>query len=162
MEDSIRTAVRQADLYHVIQVHLGFVSEGYTMVPARGVIVASRPREWLSVRDIQTAFQAGRVRLTETQVIAMGQLVNTFATEYKLNHCNIPIAASHETTALVPSDETKEEAISAFQPSRFAPLNVTPLPPNALSPQGHKINAEWLRMYLVHLRLSAAPRGARR
>ena len=46
VEDSIRAAVRQADLYHVIQVHLGFVSEGYTMVPARGIIVASRPREW--------------------------------------------------------------------------------------------------------------------
>ena len=117
----------------------------------------------LSVRDIQTAFQAGRVRLSETQVIAMGQLVNTFATEYKANHGNIPVAASVEASAsaLVPSEETKEEPANTTQ-SRFAPLNVTPLPSAALSPQGHKINAEWLRMYLVNLRLSAAPRGTRR
>jgi hypothetical protein len=38
------------------------------MVPARGVIVASRPREWLGIHEVQRAFEAGRVRLTETQV----------------------------------------------------------------------------------------------
>ena len=157
VEESIRGVVRQADLYHISQVHLGFVSEGYTMVPARGVIVASKPREWLSVRDIQNAFEAGRLRMSETQAISLGQLVYTFSLEYKKNHSNIPI--NDETLEGGSSDEAKEQTLNQ---SRFAPLNIVPLPSSALAPshtlspkQKMMINAEWLRMYLVQLRINA-------
>jgi hypothetical protein len=49
VEDLVRNCVRQTDMYHIIQVHLGFI-DSYTMVPARGQIVSSLKRTW-SVND---------------------------------------------------------------------------------------------------------------
>lgn len=49
------------------------------MVPARGQIVASHPREWLSIRDLQTAFLAGRLRLNDAHVYILMRLVKSFA-----------------------------------------------------------------------------------
>ena len=68
-------------------------------------------------------------------------------------HSNIPVGDGDGTAA----EETKEGAAAVNasltqSQSRFAALNVAPLPPVVIAP-GHKLNAEWLRLYLVHLRI---------
>ena len=49
------------------------------MVPPRGQIVSSRPRQWLTLRELQTAFLAGRLRLNEAEVNKLVLLVKAFA-----------------------------------------------------------------------------------
>jgi hypothetical protein len=175
VEDHVRNAVRQTDLYHLIQVHLGFI-DSYTMIPPRGVIVSSKPRPWLTVRDIQTAFMAGRVRLNDLQVYAFSELVNLFSKEYKDSHKNLPIL-DLSTIEGLNSDKDTECFEAVMLPQRsLSPdpsarsntptkrdlscpahqLPITALPKHAVAP-GHKINAEWLKRYLVHLRLTKRP-----
>jgi len=174
VEDHVRNAVRQTDLYHLIQVHLGFI-DSYTMIPPRGVVVSSKPRPWLTVRDIQTAFMAGRVRLNDLQVYAFSELVNLFSKEYKDAHKNQPILDLSTIEDLNADKDTEDEAVMlpqrSLSPDPSARSNtptkrdlscpahqlpITALPKHALAP-GHKINAEWLKRYLVHLRLTKRP-----
>jgi hypothetical protein len=175
VEDHVRNAVRQTDLYHLIQVHLGFI-DSYTMIPPRGVIVSSKPRPWLTVRDIQTAFMAGRVRLNDLQVYAFSELVNLFSKEYKDAHKNQPILDLSSIGDLN-NDKENENFEGILPPQRsLSPdpsarsntptkrdlscpahqMPITALPKHAVAP-GHKINAEWLKRYLVHLRLTKRP-----
>ncbi len=43
----------------------------------------ARPREWLTVRELQTAFLAGRLCLTEPQVLLLRSLVVAFSKTYE-------------------------------------------------------------------------------
>ena len=74
VERIVQKVVQKADLYHLVQVYLGFINS-YTLVPHRGAIVDSKPRPWLSMREIQTAFFQARTRLSDAQVVALMKLV---------------------------------------------------------------------------------------
>ena len=78
-ERKARKAIRFTDLYHLVQIHLGFIDGPYRMIPARGPIVTSTPRKWLSVREIQDAFGAAREHFSEAAVSALFANVAVFA-----------------------------------------------------------------------------------
>ena len=117
VEDQVRNVVQRTDLYHLVQVHLGFI-DTYTMVPPRGLAVVSTPRARLSVNELQTAFFQARLRLTDPQILAIMKLVTRYAREKM-------------------GDEKSEEEINA----------------EVVAP-GARLSSEWLKKYMVHLRLT--------
>jgi len=117
VEDQVRNVVQRTDLYHLVQVHLGFI-DTYTMVPHRGAAVISMPRARLSVNDLQTAFFQARTRFTEAQILAIMKLVTRYAREKV-------------------GDEKSEEEINA----------------EVVAP-GARLSSDWLKKYMVHLRLT--------
>jgi hypothetical protein len=126
VEEAMRSTVMQTELYHKIQVHLGFI-DAYTMIPPRGEIVVSKPRAWLSIQDIISAFEAGRCKLNEIQVQIMLVNVSKFAKEIR----------------------SLEKASVVYQSiDRKKPLTEIPAVKN-----GPKLNAQWLKKYLASLRL---------
>lgn len=125
MEDLLRNTVRQADLYHKIQVHLGFL-DSYTMVPPRGEIIVSQPREWLTMRDITQAFEAGRLKLKEFQVQILILLVSKYA------------------------ESMKSSDRSVFMNSLSSNKSLGSI----IVKDGPLLNALWLKKYLASLRLS--------
>lgn len=127
IEDMVRSTVRKADMYHMIQVHLGYIKP-YTMIPARGSIIASTPREWLYNRDLQTAFLAGRLILNEQQIVVLKSLVCSFSKKYDELYGNSNMVVVPDETAKKPKKEV--------------------LGPN------QAINSDWFRRYLVHMRLA--------
>lgn len=126
IEENIRSTVSQTDLYHKIQVHLGFI-DAYTMIPPRGEIVISQPRAWLSIRDIISAFEAGRCKLNAIQVQILLVMINHFAQEIRL---------LEKSSAVYQSIDHKK------------PLTQMPV-----VKKGPKLNALWLKKYLASLRL---------
>jgi len=117
VEDQVRSVVQRTDLYHLVQVHLGFI-DTYTMVPPRGQTVVSQPRARLSVHDLQTAFFQARARFTDAQILAIMKLVTRYARD-KIG------------------DEKPEEEINA-----------------EVVASGARLSSEWLKKYMVHLRLT--------
>ena len=117
VEEKIRQVVQQTDLYHLVQVHLGFI-ETYTMVPHRGATVVSTPRPRLTVEEIQSAFFQARSRFTEGQVLALMKLVTRYARDKV-------------------GEEVEEHAVNA----------------DVVAP-GCRLSSEWLKKYMVHLRLT--------
>ena len=104
---------------------MGFI-EDYTFIPPRGVIVDCRKREWITQKDLQAAFLAARLILTQPQIIALISLVVSFSKEY-------PILYRNKVNA--------------------TDLDLKLLSSLALG-SNNTINSEWLKRYLVHLRLS--------
>lgn len=84
IEDMLRKTVSQTDLLHKIQVHLGFLNN-YLSVPARGVIIQSKAKPFLTIQDLQKGFQAGRLRLNDLQIRIVFLLVDSFAKEWISN-----------------------------------------------------------------------------
>ena len=78
VKQRVTDIVKKTDLYHILQVHLGFVEE-YTLIPPRGSIVMSQPRQWISLRDVQEAFLNCRLRLSDVHVKALVKLVKDFS-----------------------------------------------------------------------------------
>ena len=78
VEAQVQVIVKKTDLYHILQVHLGYI-QPYTLVPARGVIVKSVPKDWIGIPQIQAAFLAARLRLSDVQVRALMKSVKDFA-----------------------------------------------------------------------------------
>lgn len=132
VEDSIRNCVKKADLYHLVQVNLGFI-DSYTMIPPRGTIVISQPTLWIPINSIQTAFLAGRVHLNSLQVHVLTLLLQDFARDYP---------------SLYPSEPVPQ---SAPHPAQVIPEPKTGDP--VLGTKG-AVSAAWLRKYLIHLRLT--------
>jgi hypothetical protein len=132
VERKARHITQSTDLYHLVQVHLGFVDK-YMYTPARGVIVPSRARPWLRVHDIQTAFMAARQAFTEAHVYALMKLVVAFA-------------------------KTKGYESQGDGESLFSGVGGIV----DVSSGCRKLSAEWLQKYFVHLRLTkaAVPLGA--
>jgi hypothetical protein len=79
VEMKTRRAIRHTDLFHLVQVHLGFIDAPYRIVPPRGPIITSVPRPWLTLRDIKDAFAAARENLNDVQAIALMKNVLAFA-----------------------------------------------------------------------------------
>lgn len=131
----MRQNVKQADSYHTIQVHLGFISD-YTMVPHRGIAVISEPRAWLSIKEIQSAFQAAYLRLPDAHMYALMRLVNKYAKATK----------ESQPTGIV------EDAVRTSTNNN----------PNSTVLSHSKISADWFKKYLVDLRLSKTQSSTRR
>jgi hypothetical protein len=96
------------------------------MTPHRGEVIQSIPREWLTVKDIQTAFYAGRLRLRENFVFILMKFVREFARPLLDNSDSIQVASSSD---------------------RFPRSKI-------VIAQGNKLSAYWLRKYLVYLRVT--------
>ena len=79
VEMKTRRAIRHTDLFHLMQVHLGFIDAPYRIVPPRGPIITSLPRPWLTLRDIKDAFAAARENFNDGQAIALMKNVVAFA-----------------------------------------------------------------------------------
>lgn len=151
VEDMLRTAARQADRYHLLQVCLGFLPGGYVWVPARGSIVVSQPVAWLSPRALQNAFLAARTTLNESHLYALRLLLLDFADHYESLYPNT--SSPLPTTTTEPTTTTGE----INDPRKGDPV---------LGPH-HALSAAWLKKYLLHLRLTkrrqsySVPRGTR-
>ena len=159
VEDCVRDAVRQADSYRLIRVQLGIV-DACSAAPARGA-GAPVQRGWLTVRDIQTAFFAAKVRLNDTQVVAFGQLLSAFAKTCRRHSTSS--CSSSGATAGAGADGTPtstktaatrvQSLVSHLTATTPFPAASQPLPQGAaVAHPGHRINPEWLRLYLAHLR----------
>jgi len=136
VEDIVREAVslKKTDVYHILQVHLGYI-EAYTMKSVRGMNVESKPRQWFTVTDLQRAFEGARIRFSEVQVYTLIKILKIFAKEERENE-----KAQHAVPA--------GAAISASIVGSEKPLSKQPVVYN------RRVNAAWLRRYLVHLRLN--------
>lgn len=99
------------------------------MIPPRGVIIQSKKRDWFTTRDLQIAFLAARLCLTEPQLLILRSLVHSFAQGYD---------------KLYPSNTTSDPQ-SQEQPMVTSTVAVGP---------GHTLSATWLKKYLIHLRLT--------
>lgn len=151
-ESFIKSTVQKTDLYHLIQVHLGFLKP-YSIIPPRGDVVVSTPRTWLSVRDLQRAFMAARMRLTEFHVRTLMQLVREFAQNVR------KITIGNDSTNTVSdisagregggNPEVENVAAGHQQTSKIHDIDFcdTPVTLNG------KLCADWFRHYMVHLRL---------
>jgi hypothetical protein len=132
VEDQVRNIVKKTDLYHLLQVSLGYI-EDYTMIPPRGEIIVSRTKEWISDRDIHMAFLTSRLFLNDQSIYALKKLVYEFAINYralyleKLNH-------------LITFKNNPE-------------LEKENLPKHVKNSVG-QLNNEWFKKYLLHLRLT--------
>lgn len=108
------------------------------MIPARGEIIKSSPRRWLTPRDIQGAFFAARLRLTDLEVQTLIDVVVQFARSAKTitlsNAVQDSVEGQHAITAsgsisLVASEDT-EAVVNAG-----------------------RLSSKWFGLYMVHLRL---------
>jgi hypothetical protein len=154
-ESFIKKTVQKTDLYHLIQVHLGYVKP-YYIIPPRGDVVVSNPRSWLSVRDLQRAFMAARLRLTDTHVATLMQLVADFAQNVR----QISVGTGSMNTVSDISAAREGTEGEAALPAAAAGGASSP----AHADGGHdlehrpvthsgRLSAEWFRHYMVHLRL---------
>jgi len=136
VEDLVRKTVKKADLYHRIQVYLGFI-DSYTMVPPRGAIVTSRARTWLTHRDIQTAFISARLCLTNPQVELIRSLVHGFAQQQNFMLIDPEVGVGNSSSSSGAGSGKK-----------------------AVLGPGKALSAAWLKKYLVHLRLHKKTKSA--
>jgi hypothetical protein len=131
-------------------VSLGFI-DNYMMIPPRGAIITSKKKTWLTARDLQSAFMAARLCLTEAQLIILRSLVYSFAQQYDTLYAS--------TARLGQS----EEAAPSFSPTASATISASgavaggegagPLSKKGVFGPAQTLNANWLKRYLLHLRL---------
>jgi hypothetical protein len=129
VEELVRDAVKKTDCYHLIQVNLGYI-ERYTMVPPRGAIVQSKYREWITNREIHGAFISGRLCLNDNQIKALKHLVADFMKHYKNLY-------KEKADKMLKLNEELEEKL-----------------PGPVFGPNHTLSSEWLKKYLIHLRLT--------
>ena len=127
VEDMLFDVVKKTDQYHRLQVHLGFIAP-YLIMPDRGIPVKSTPQQWLGVTDLQRASNGARLFFSEIQIFGLIRLLKNFAAELRAIEKN-QISGN---VALTRSGK---------------PLCKQPVV------YKRRVNAEWLRRYLVHLRL---------
>ena len=145
-ESFIKKTVQKTDLYHLIQVYLGYIKP-YCIIPARGNVVISKPRVWLTVRDLQRAFLAARVNLSDNHVRKLMQLV----CEFSRNTKKISIGGEATNSVSDISGEREgEEKTKARVESEYAECGDNTR--HAVTRNG-RLNSEWFKQYLVHLRL---------
>ena len=144
------------------QVHLGYI-ESYTLVPPRGAIVASRSRQWLTPRELQTAFLAGRLILTEPQVLVLRNLVRRFAAtvEAKQNLSSVGAQANIRDSNTAFSARAQEASTAAGESNESKAAGVVnqDRADEVLGPH-QTLSSEWLKRYLLHLRLTKRRQSA--
>ena len=106
---------------------MGYIKP-YVMNLARGSVVVSSPRGWISVYDIEKAFSSARLHLSTPQINTIMQNVKEFATNTGLD-------------PLRTVDNEKEQDA----------LEVALSTDSVVSKQ--RVSAVWLKKYLIHLKL---------
>ena len=120
---------------------LGFI-DTYTLIPPRGAIITGKKKTWLTTRDLQTAFISARLPLTEPQLILLRSLVHSFASQQS------------ETRATTSSSENAVSALTASAELTMPVHNESTKKQLAVLGPAHTLSADWLKKYLVHLRLT--------
>lgn len=129
------------------------------MQPARGPIVQCSPRAWLSVSEIQQAFFAARLSLSNSQVIGLMKLVELYSKQY-INgtlpwneQCYAPYSNASSSRRKKAHSSAKDELVksSVFYNSNSSLKRSCTLQSLAQCPP---INSQWLKSYLVYLRVS--------
>ena len=175
VKHSLRSLVRQADLYHLLQISLGFINRSYTIIPPRGQVIECKPREWLTPKEILAALLTSRVRLSEVHIVVLVKLLKEFAVLCKASE-KLSIEAQNTTTTRSgkkkkSSSATKKKSSSkppttkhttaantATSGSTKVPASPTPADVAVVS-SDNKINAMWLGRYLTYLRCTKDSSG---
>lgn len=131
----LRRCVRQADLYHLLQVTLGFLP-GYTMVPARGRIVVSTATPWVTAKEVQRAFLSARLPLNALQLHLLGGVLKDFAADYARLYPSEPAPAPEEVPATGPKGFS-----AAWLRKLLLHLRLSPLPPPSASCSSSAVGA---------------------
>ena len=100
---------------------------------ARGTVVVSSPRSWISAYDMEKAFSAARLHLTTSQVFTIMNNVKEFATSTGLDPNRII------------DNEREQESLEVSLKTDSVVLK-------------HRVCAAWLKRYLVHLKLGDSAR----
>ena len=137
------------------------------MIPPRGAIITSKKRDWFSNRELQTAFIAARLCLTEPHLIILKGLVHSFANQFdalyesraakniKIQDADGKGGGCCGNKVEENDDDEKEEgeAEHIVQGGHGTAKMKRCKDKGALGP-GQTLSAEWLKKYLVHLRLT--------
>lgn len=108
------------------------------MIPPRGAIITGKKKPWLTSRDIQAAFIAARLSLTEPQLIILRSLVHTFAKQYDSLYGDA--SKSTDANTATATTEAAVDGSAVTKKGVFGPSQT--------------LSSDWLKKYLVHLRLS--------
>ena len=76
--DKVTELVKKTDLYHVLQVNLGFL-EAYNQFPPRSTIIRYEPKLWISLDELQSAFLKARLRLSDLHIRAFVKSFREFS-----------------------------------------------------------------------------------
>lgn len=150
VEDLIRNIVKKTDLYHRIQISLGYIDD-YTYIPPRGEIIQSKMKEWLNDRDIHAAFLSARLFLNEQQLWMLKRLVTEFAASYRQLY-----QEKLEKMIKFPYHQ-KQTQLSSQRRSQQQPISPDEMEenlPKSVKGPGNVLNNVWLKKYLLHLRLT--------
>jgi hypothetical protein len=137
-----------------MQVSLGFV-EDYTLIPPRGAIISGKPKPWLTMRHLQTAFISARLCFMEPQLIVLRGLVHAFSQQYASLY---PATAQQQgqqgqgVTASTSSSLRRSTRASSGGAVGAGSGGAEKKPP-VFGPT-QTLSAYWLKKYLVHLRLT--------
>ena len=168
VKHSLRSLVRQADLYHLLQISLGFINRSYTIIPPRGQVIESKPREWLTPKEILSALLTSRVRLSEVHIVVLVKLLKEFAVLCKAseklsiethNNTSTRSGKKKKSTNIKKKCTSKPPttkhtiAATAAGTSGSTKVSASPTPADvAVVSLDNKINAMWLGRYLTYLR----------
>lgn len=107
------------------------------MIPARGEIIKSSPRQWLTAREIQTAFFAARLRLSDFEVKALINLVGQFA----------------QSAKTITLSNTIQDGAEGGVTAASGSISIVPSEDAEPVMNAGRLSSKWLGLYMVHLRL---------
>lgn len=143
--------------------HLGFI-DLYAINPARGKIVVSSPRQWITLNELQDALGAGFLHLSTSHICMIFTLVRKFALSVSENKNNTNMLHGKEE-ALRSSAESliPRVLVSSLDHNDLATSNTFSNLPDAATITGNiihnnKLYSEWLKRYFVYLRLGKKTR----
>lgn len=140
VEDILRALVKKSDELRRVQVAFMFVeASDEVLMGVRNSKIDKIAKKWLTIRDVQQGFLAGRLRLTLIQAYAVMKLVSQFAKET-------------QASGFVLEKEEIKQYIKGRQTGNASRIALA---------KGQKLNAEWLRKYLIHLKITKRTKPTR-
>lgn len=140
VEDIIRNVVRKSDGLRRVQVAFMFVEPSdEVLMGVRNSKISITPKKWLTIKDVQEGFLAGRLLLNDLQAYTLMKLVSDFAKETQ-----------------APGFSLEKEEVKLYSKGKLTG-NVSRI---ALA-KGQKLNAEWLKKYLIHLKITKRTKPTR-
>lgn len=111
------------------------------MNPARGKVVVSTPRQWLTLNEIEEAFCSARLHLTKPQLYTLVNLVIQFSKKYLDGTYRHRVSIdTHTKLQLNPTSQS---------------LNTALITSTIYIQEKEVLHSEWLKRYLVHLRVNS-------
>ena len=140
VEDILRTLVKKSDELRRVQVAFMFVEPSdEVLMGVRNSKIETTAKKWLTIRDVQQGFLAGRLRLTQVQAYAVMKLVSQFAKET-------------QASGFVLDKEEVKQYLKGKQTGNMSRIALA---------KGQKLNGEWLRKYLIHLKITKRTKPTR-